>query len=261
VSEPIFTPEAIAAANAKVERLQRELDITNADHIALWLEANDPYDSDAWLAVQIVEAFERAINLKSAELGALEPMVQRSIMASAKLGAWLSAALEDPNVCVEMKADIREWFSAGEPPLAQIARHRTQALADAAAEAEPVAWMYSNADDLTPCVSGERWREPEAQGWTETPLYTRPLADHRALVEALEACTLADCPPGLFTFNGTLCFKSEYTTTLENPHRYQCDAYVVESGEYFHGGAKSTAERAALIVTPTLAALKETDNG
>lgn len=136
MTETIFTPEAIAAANAKVEHLQRELDITNADHIALWLEANDPYDSDAWLAVQIVEAFERAINRKSAELGALEPMVQRSIMASAKLGAWLSAALEDPNVCAEMKADIREWFSAGEPPLAQI---------------------------------------------------TRPLADHRALVEAARA--------------------------------------------------------------------------
>ncbi|WP_156367228.1 hypothetical protein, partial [Novosphingobium sp. KN65.2] len=39
----------------------------------------------------------------------------RIIMASAKLGQWLSAALDDPNVCEEMKADIREWFSAGEP--------------------------------------------------------------------------------------------------------------------------------------------------
>ena len=68
--------------------------------------------------------------------------------------------------------------------------------------------------------------------------------------EALEACTLADCPPGLFMFNGMMGFKSEYTTTLENPRRYQCDAYVVESGEYFHGGAKSTQDRAALIVIP-----------
>lgn len=68
--------------------------------------------------------------------------------------------------------------------------------------------------------------------------------------ETLKACTLADCPPGLFMFNGTMGFKSEYTTTLENPRRYQCDAYVVESGEYFHGGAKSTQDRAALIVIP-----------
>lgn len=36
-------------------------------------------------------------------------------MASVKLGAWMSAALDDPNVCDAMKADINEWFSAGEP--------------------------------------------------------------------------------------------------------------------------------------------------
>ena len=44
----------------------------------------------------------------------------------------------------------------------------------------PVAWLYSNADDLTPHVSLERWREPEASGWTETPLYTRPTATDEA---------------------------------------------------------------------------------
>jgi hypothetical protein len=31
-----------------------------------------------------------------------------------KLGPWMSAALEDPNVCEEMKADIRAWFEAQE---------------------------------------------------------------------------------------------------------------------------------------------------
>lgn len=39
----------------------------------------------------------------------------RLIMAEVRLGRWMSAALDDPNVCDEMKADIREWFSAGEP--------------------------------------------------------------------------------------------------------------------------------------------------
>lgn len=29
-----------------------------------------------------------------------------------RLGAWLSAALDDPNVCDEMKGDIREWFDS-----------------------------------------------------------------------------------------------------------------------------------------------------
>ncbi len=29
------------------------------------------------------------------------------------VGSWLSAALDDPNVCEEMKADIRQWFNDG----------------------------------------------------------------------------------------------------------------------------------------------------
>lgn len=31
------------------------------------------------------------------------------------IGKWLSAALEDPSTCEEMKEDIRAWFAAGEP--------------------------------------------------------------------------------------------------------------------------------------------------
>lgn len=61
---------------------------------------------------------------------------------------------------------------------------------------------------------------------------------------------LRECPPGLFIFGGTLCFRSEYSTTLENPRRHQPDAYVVESGEYFWGGAKTSEERSALSVFP-----------
>lgn len=53
-------------ASAETDRLERELDITNADHIALWLEANViPHDALRlclnWLAVQIVEAHEAAL--------------------------------------------------------------------------------------------------------------------------------------------------------------------------------------------------------
>ncbi|MGJ8477231.1 hypothetical protein [Sphingobium yanoikuyae] len=46
---------------------------------------------------------------------AVDPARDRVIMASARLGKWMSAALDDPKVCDDMKADIREWFSAGEP--------------------------------------------------------------------------------------------------------------------------------------------------
>lgn len=31
--------------------------------------------------------------------------------ADYKIGAWVSAALDDPNVCAEFKADIEFWFS------------------------------------------------------------------------------------------------------------------------------------------------------
>lgn len=62
---------------------------------------------------------------------------------------------------------------------------------------------------------------------------------------------LAECPPGLFLFNGNLGFKSEYKTeSMSPPGFWQSDAYVVESGEYFWGGVSDAREREQLIVTP-----------
>lgn len=60
----------------------------------------------------------------------------RAVVASVKLGAWMSAALDDPQVCDEMKADIREWFSAGEPmeTLCQALTALTQAPRSCCAE-------------------------------------------------------------------------------------------------------------------------------
>jgi len=52
--------------------------------------------------------------MKNSEMDALK-INHRAVMASVKLGAWLSAALDDPDVCDEMKSDIKEWFSAGDP--------------------------------------------------------------------------------------------------------------------------------------------------
>jgi hypothetical protein len=63
--------------------------------------------------------------------------------------------------------------------------------------------------------------------------------------------TLGKCPPGLFMFDGTLCFKSEYKTESQSrPGFWQSDAYVVESGEYFWGGVSDPRERERLEVTP-----------
>lgn len=40
---------------------------------------------------------------------------QRYVLVDAavqeRIGAWLSAALDDPKVCAEMKADIEAWFA------------------------------------------------------------------------------------------------------------------------------------------------------
>lgn len=58
----IFTRESISAARRETERLSQELDITNADHIALWLESNLGDASLGWLAVRIVEAHEEALS-------------------------------------------------------------------------------------------------------------------------------------------------------------------------------------------------------
>lgn len=62
---------------------------------------------------------------------------------------------------------------------------------------------------------------------------------------------LSKCPPGLFLFGQTLGFKSEYKTESQSRQGvWQSDAYVVESGEYFWGGASNPIEREALLVTP-----------
>ncbi|HEX7856119.1 MAG TPA: hypothetical protein VF503_20760 [Sphingobium sp.] len=74
-----------------------------------------------------------------------------------------------------------------------------------------------------------------------------------------EQVTLQACPPGLFLFNGYLGFKTEYPATVgkdngngEVTWTVSCwpEAYVVESGEFFWGGAKTHADRATLLVSP-----------
>lgn len=73
-----------------------------------------------------------------------------------------------------------------------------------------------------------------------------------------DATTLAECPPGLFLFNGTLGFKTEYGAILGKDHggtvdfymTHWPDAYVAASGEYFWGGASTHEARAALRVIP-----------
>lgn len=61
--------------------------------------------------------------------------------------------------------------------------------------------------------------------------------------------TLNECPPGLFrTEDGIYGFKSEYATKVSDG--YKCDAYCLESGEYFQGGRESSAARGEILVEP-----------
>lgn len=56
-------------------------------------------------------------------------------------------------------------------------------------------------------------------------------------------CRLADCPPGLFLFDGSIGFK-RYGAT----EQYYC----ADTGEYFWGGTSSRDEMLELMVTPLL---------
>ena len=55
---------------------------------------------------------------------------------------------------------------------------------------------------------------------------------------------LIDAPVGLFLFDGVMCLKTEYSTDG------RVDAFVVESGEFFCGGATTTEELNNLEVVP-----------
>lgn len=44
------------------------------------------------------------------EIEELKTKIRELRSADDRIGFWLSAVLDDPNVCEEMKADIRAWF-------------------------------------------------------------------------------------------------------------------------------------------------------
>jgi actin-like ATPase involved in cell morphogenesis len=83
----------LAEAMQETARLQRELDITNADHVALWLEANTIPDEPmsqciSWLACRIVDAHEAALTRTPPEVS--EEMVDKveALIALAYEAGW-----------------------------------------------------------------------------------------------------------------------------------------------------------------------------
>ena len=61
---------------------------------------------------------------------------------------------------------------------------------------------------------------------------------------------LIDAPVGLFLHDGALVLKTEYSTVRNDAEPATPDCYILGSGEYFWGGAKTAEERNALEVTP-----------
>ena len=56
-------------------------------------------------------------------------------------------------------------------------------------------------------------------------------------------CKLSECPPGLFVYQGSVCFKTEYRVDGFS----ECYA---ESGEVFWGGTSDKELREELVVQP-----------
>ena len=63
-------------------------------------------------------------------------------------------------------------------------------------------------------------------------------------------CPLKECPPGLFTFERTLCVRTDYPTRLEDGS-YTDPVYLVDGGSVFWGGTKTCEDRGNLLVQPS----------
>lgn len=61
---------------------------------------------------------------------------------------------------------------------------------------------------------------------------------------------LIDAPIGIFRFDGELVLKTEYCSENKQSGKYIPDCYIVRTGEYFFGGAKTANELNNLDVEP-----------
>lgn len=76
-----------------------------------WDYFGDEIDGEPVYSCKHCEAIKPVEDADDA-LASPSPPVSRE---ADELGKWLSAAMDDPNVCDAMKADINAWFNAGQP--------------------------------------------------------------------------------------------------------------------------------------------------
>ncbi len=72
-----------------------------------------------------VKVWKRGAQTWQVRAEATEDVLKDWANASLDVGGWLSAALEDPKVCGEMKAHIRAWFDAVPPSVLYKLTHPT----------------------------------------------------------------------------------------------------------------------------------------
>jgi hypothetical protein len=104
-------------AAAETKRLQSELDITNVDHIALWLEANKDNSTLGWLACRIIEAHEQEMAL--AALPNTDPAVEKVIEQLETIANEGCCAADDP---VRRSAALLRTLSAENTALKEALR-------------------------------------------------------------------------------------------------------------------------------------------
>lgn len=114
-------------------------------------------DSNGWTPEHCaVEALRDFIRWKLANPQAKIPTYPN---VTEGIGRWLSAALDDPNVCDDMKADIQKWFAAGSPsPTSEAGR-------------EPVAWRYKHSSHRNWTYSDEKPEGPSVHLFEIEALY------------------------------------------------------------------------------------------
>ena len=80
---PVVTDEMALSISLDVDRLEKELDITNADYIALWLASAGKMPI-SFLACQIADAYDRASAVATGELERLRAALQNIRALAAK---------------------------------------------------------------------------------------------------------------------------------------------------------------------------------
>lgn len=149
----IFSDDNVARANAYVRHLQQNLNIANADHIALWLEEHLDDDTGiGWLACRIVEAHEDATRALSAEVEALrwQPLetAPYSTPVRVKVGGMTLLASLEPNASMsEMDTACDQWqaVNEGEHPPCWTDGACWESNDNGDCSLQPEAWMYDPA--------------------------------------------------------------------------------------------------------------------